>query len=128
MRSIIIFLSIIAIIGGCTAQVVSSKKLTESDYNKAFCNTILGNTEHILPDKTRVDCINDQYAIETDYANKWYEAIGQSLHYGLLTGKKPAIYLIQTEPIHKNHTERASNVIEHYKLPIKLFTANFSKE
>lgn len=49
--------------------------------------------EFRLWDDTRVDLLNDEYAIEVDYAHKWAEAIGQSLYYSNLTGKKPGIIL-----------------------------------
>jgi len=51
-------------------------------------------TEYILPDKTRVDIITDEYAIEVDFAQKWAEAVGQSLYYADITGLKPGIVLI----------------------------------
>lgn len=50
--------------------------------------------EYILADKTRVDCLTNEYAIEVDFAQKWAEAIGQSLYYAHMTGKKPAIGFI----------------------------------
>jgi len=45
-------------------------------------------------DHTRVDLLNDTYAIEADWSYKWAEAVGQSLYYAELTGKKPAIILL----------------------------------
>lgn len=47
-----------------------------------------------LWDRTRVDMINDKYAIEVDWAHKWAEGIGQSLYYAEVTGKKPALILL----------------------------------
>ena len=47
-----------------------------------------------LWDGTRVDLLNDEYAIEADWPQKWAEAIGQSLYYAELTGKKPGIILL----------------------------------
>lgn len=41
-----------------------------------------------------MDCLTDTYAIEFDFANKWAESIGQAIHYGLMSGKKPKIVLI----------------------------------
>ena len=66
----------------------------ESSYQHAYCSTHKGIEEYELPDKTRVDCLTDEYAIEFDFANKYYEAIGQALHYAILTGKKPKVVLI----------------------------------
>lgn len=55
-------------------------------------------TEVTLPDRTRVDLLNDRYAIEVDFARKWAEAVGQSLHYADATGKEPAIILLVRNP------------------------------
>ena len=52
--------------------------------------------EAVLWDMTRVDCLAKDYAVEFDFAKKWAEAIGQSLYYSKMTGKKPAIALIIT--------------------------------
>ena len=64
---------------------------SEADYVQENCS---GQIEVVLQDRTRVDCLTDTYAIEFDYCPKWAEAIGQSLHYALMTGKQPAIALI----------------------------------
>ncbi|MFH1027609.1 MAG: hypothetical protein V1791_06370 [Pseudomonadota bacterium] len=37
------------------------------------------------------------YAVEVEYAHKWAEAIGQSLYYSRMTGKKPGVVLIMRE-------------------------------
>lgn len=50
--------------------------------------------EFVLKDRTRVDCLTDEYAIEVDFAKKWAESIGQSLYYAHMTDKKPAVGLI----------------------------------
>lgn len=74
-----------------TINVNSNKKLTEKDYVNMYCT---GIKEYVLSDKTRVDCLTDEYAIEFDYAKKWAESIGQSLYYSKKTGKKPAVAII----------------------------------
>ena len=45
-------------------------------------------------DYSRVDMITETHAIEVDWSSKWAEAIGQSLYYAELTGKKPGIILL----------------------------------
>lgn len=67
---------------------------SESSYQHAYCSAHNGIEEYELQDKTRVDCLTDTHAIEFDFCNKAYEAVGQSLHYALMTGKKPKIVLI----------------------------------
>ena len=50
--------------------------------------------EVVMNDGTRCDILTATHAIEVDFAKKWAEAIGQSLHYALHTGKRPAVALI----------------------------------
>ncbi len=69
-------------------------KLNEKYYQTKFCNNLNGIIEFRLKDATRVDCLTDDYAIEVDWAKKWAEGIGQSLYYGLMTTRKPAVALI----------------------------------
>lgn len=66
----------------------------EKKYAAAWCTQAHGKTEFKLRDNTRVDCLTKNYAVEFDFADKWAEALGQALHYGRLTGEKPAIVLI----------------------------------
>lgn len=68
----------------------------ESYYVNQWCTPNFGRKEAVLWDMTRVDCLAKDYAIEFDFAKKWAEAIGQSLYYSKMTGKKPAIALILT--------------------------------
>ncbi len=42
----------------------------------------------------RADIVDDNYAIEVEFANKWKDAIGQSLWYGLQLERQPGIVLI----------------------------------
>jgi len=75
-----------------------------------LCSTSLGDERHeveriaekynlryevTLSDRTRVDLVSMHYAIEVDWAAKWAEAIGQSLFYAEMTGRKPGIVLIR---------------------------------
>lgn len=66
----------------------------EKVYQKVFCDHINGETEFVLQDKTRVDCLSNEYAIEVDFASKWHESIGQSLYYAIATNKKAGVLLI----------------------------------
>jgi hypothetical protein len=93
------------------------KKKTEDDYVNAYC---LGIVEHRLPDKTRVDCLTDTHAIEYDFARKWAEAVGQSLHYARMTNKQAGIVLIKKRGGQK-YVDRINAMITHYNLPITLW-------
>jgi hypothetical protein len=69
-------------------------KKNERYYQVKMCNKLRGKIEYRLPDKTRVDCLTREYAIEVDWAKKWAEGIGQALYYANITHKKPAVALI----------------------------------
>ena len=66
----------------------------EKVYQAQWCQANGGESEVRLADNSRVDCVLEDYAIEFDFANKWSEAIGQSLYYAYSLGKKAAIVLI----------------------------------
>lgn len=74
-----------------TTVVHAKRKMPEREYVSQHC---LGDIEFVLGDRTRIDCLTEKYAIEFDFAPKWAEALGQSLHYAYSTGRDPAIYLI----------------------------------
>ena len=66
----------------------------ERYYQTILCDALGGEMEVVLSDRTRVDCLTEEYAIEVDFAKKWAESVGQALYYAKITGKKPAIGLI----------------------------------
>lgn len=92
-------------------------KRDEKYYQTKMCNEFGGKTEYILFDKTRVDCLTDEYAIEVDFAKKWAEGIGQSLYYAEITKKKPAIALIVGEGDEK-YLNRIKTVAEKFDIKI----------
>jgi len=89
------------------AEFEQKDKYREADYVHAYCK---GIEEYVLPDRTRVDCLTDDYAIEFDWAKKWAESIGQSLYYAKMTGKKPAVALIIKSDAEKRYVERINKV------------------
>lgn len=90
-----LFLAIMSFSSSGSANKLESEKWYQE-------NTCQGKTEvfnRFNQDiSVRVDCLEDDYAIEYDFAKKWTEAVGQSLSYAMLLGKKPAIRLIITVP------------------------------
>ena len=66
----------------------------EKYYQNMYCAAYGGQTEYVLSDNTRVDCLTDTQAIEFGFVDHKYEDVGQSLYYALMTGKKPAIATI----------------------------------
>ncbi len=92
----------------------------ERFYQEKYC---MGDLEVRLADNTRIDCKTARHAIEYDFAKKWAEAIGQSLHYGRMSTKKPGIVLIVVTPSKDcKHVQRAKDNIKHFKLPIDIWT------
>lgn len=70
----------------------------EKAYQVKWCSTRQGITEYRLNDKTRIDCLLPDMAVEFDFANKWAECIGQALYYGQRTNRTPACVLIMENP------------------------------
>ncbi len=66
----------------------------EADYVAAWCTAQGGREEVRLSDGTRADCVLPRYAVEADFANKWYEGVGQAAHYAQLLQKRPGVLLI----------------------------------
>ncbi len=94
-------------------------KKNEKYYQTKMCQELGGKMEYILFDKTRVDCLTDEYAIEVDFAKKWAEAIGQSLYYAEITAKKPAIGFIVGEGDEK-YIKRVKTVADKFDIKIIL--------
>jgi len=80
-----------------------------------------GKAELLLPDATRCDLVTDTHAVEIDFADKWTEAIGQSLYYAFQTNKKPGIILIMEDKKDERHFLKVRSVIMNYNLPIEVF-------
>ncbi len=72
----------------------------------------------VLPDGTRCDCLTDTHAIEFDFGVGWAEAVGQGLHYSLLTERKAGIVLILETMKDRKYWMRLNTTIEHFNLPI----------
>jgi len=91
----------------------------ESWYQERWCKACGGQVEVVLPDRTRCDCLTDDYAIEVDFAEKWAEAIGQSLYYSFQTGKRAGIALILESESDRKNWIRLNSTIQHFNLQIK---------
>jgi hypothetical protein len=95
----------------------------EKEYQECWCSEAGGITEFVLSDRTRVDCLTNEYAIEFDFADKWAEAIGQSLYYAEMTGKKPGIVLITERVNDERYLKRLEFVAGIYNIKIWVMTA-----
>lgn len=95
----------------------------EESYQQAWCKAHNGIMEYENKDKTRVDCLTETHAVEFDFANKWHESIGQALHYGVMTGKKPMVVLILDEPeTQMVYYKRVKRIGKKYKFDVEYVT------
>lgn len=99
----------------------------EAAYQRAWCSANAGVLEYKNPDKTRIDCLTEDYAVEFDFATKWAESIGQALHYGLMTQKKPMAVLILESSEQYKYFERAKNIGDHYGITVDYVTKDILK-
>lgn len=91
----------------------------EKYYQDIWCKANNGISEVILNNRTRVDCLTEDLAVEIDFANKWAECIGQALHYGILTNKKPTCLLIMEDPVKdEKYLKRLKNVADRYYIEV----------
>ena len=109
------FMTISLLFSGCTKE----KKKNEKYYQTQLCNELGGVMEQSLLDRTRIDCLTDEYAIEVDFSKKWAESVGQSLYYAEMTEKKPAVGLIVRETKKdKRHMKRLRVLADKYDIKI----------
>lgn len=101
-------------------SVEARRHFKEKVYQRAWCESAGGTTEVVLPGHARVDCVTEEYAVEVDFASKWAEAVGQSLYYAIMTGKKPGILLIMEEGPDERHLKRLRVVAG--KLGVRVWT------
>ena len=99
----------------------------EKVYQEHFCKAYDGITEYRLKDKTRVDCLIKDYAIEVDFAQKWAESIGQSLYYASQTSRKPAVLLImEDKKKDQKYLDRLENVSKRHNINIWIIDKTFT--
>ena len=113
---IVTFISITGVLfAGCTKH----KKLNEKYYQTQLCNELGGVMEQSLLDRTRIDCLTDEYAIEVEFSKKWAESVGQSLYYAEMTGMKPGVGLIlRDSKKDKRHLKRLRVLAKKYDIKI----------
>lgn len=95
----------------------------EAEYQHAWCSMNDGIEEYENADYTRVDCLTPTHAVEFDFWHKWAESIGQALHYGYMTGKKPKVVLILENPKRQMcYYYRVKKLSEKYKFDVEYIT------
>ncbi len=102
-------------------------KHNEASYQEAWCKAHNGVMEYENKDKTRVDCLTEKHAVEFDFANKWAESIGQALHYGIMTGKKPMVVLILENEQQMKYYNRVKKVGDKYGITVEYVTNDILK-
>ena len=102
-----------------SGNVNAARNNKEQFYVEDWCQE--GSIEYHLNDGTRVDCLLPMFVVEADFADKWYEAIGQSLHYATQTGMMAAILLIVEEEKQYKYIVRALETIDYHDLSIAVF-------
>ena len=101
------------------ASLASAKNLHfEKFYQERWCKANGGETEVVLPDKTRLDCENKTHAVEVEFAQNWHGAIGQALWYAAQTGKRAGIVLILEKDGDDKYWIKLNVLISMYGLPI----------
>lgn len=83
----------------------------EREHQVAFCDHLSGQAEVVLEDRTRVDCLTDEYAYEVDFAKKWAESFGQAWHYSIMTGRRPGVLLIVEDMKDLKYLARLTNLV-----------------
>ncbi len=82
-RKIKLFLASMFIVFFSVSSIAGKRVNYEKYYLTGDC---IGKVEMTLKDDTRCDCVTESHAIEYDFADNWYEAVGQSLHYASQVG------------------------------------------
>lgn len=88
MRRLVLVLSLLLL------SVAPTSAESEREACKRLAPKYKAASEVVLSDGSRPDLVSDEYAFEVDWPSKWKEAVGQSLLYAMLTGKRPAIILL----------------------------------
>ena len=88
----------------------------ERYYQEKHCKHTI---EYVLPDRTRVDCLEPKYATEYDFAHKWAECIGQALYYSIKTNRKPKCVLIMRSD-EERYLKRLKTVADEYDIKIEI--------
>lgn len=103
------------------STAANANEYVERDYQAAWCAKNKGETEVVMSDRTRADCVTQTHALEFDFGRKWSEAIGQSLGYAIETNKRAGIVLIVESDKDNKHWIKLNSIIDYYDLPIDTF-------
>lgn len=116
----VLLVSILVLVG-CEKETAKPVRYREADYQQAWIDRRGGTEEVRMSDNTRADIVTDTHAIEVDFAEKWAESIGQSLHYARLKNLQAGVLLIIDEEDDSRYLERWQSVVDKHDLPIDLY-------
>ncbi|MBI9082119.1 MAG: hypothetical protein JEZ11_00895 [Desulfobacterales bacterium] len=105
---------LIALLVPAAAQ--ADRKHPKRWYQDRWCAKYFGENTVTVSDV--YDCLSEKYVIEFDYADRWYESIGEALHYAMQTGKRAGIVLIMEKEKDVKYWVKLNKTIGHYRLPI----------
>lgn len=111
-------LSFLLFIFSLSQYALAAHTYPEKYYQNLWCSKWHGKQEVRLYDGTRIDCETTNYVVEFDFAVKWAESVGQSLHYARVTGKKPAIILIIENNGDFKYYHRVKPLCEKYSIAL----------
>jgi hypothetical protein len=122
-RPLLFLLLALCLVIPAQAFAASPHAHPERWYQERWCAT-RGTMEVVMPDQSRVDCMNATHAVEFDFGKKWAESIGQALNYGAQSGKTPGIVLILEQPGDERYLRRVLRVREVYGLPLEVWAVD----
>lgn len=91
----------------------------ESTYTNRINTYFNGQREYPVTNG-RVDILTGQYAIEVERAEKWKNAIGQALWYGLQTNRKAGIVLLVLQPSEYKYFQMLNSTLQHRGIADKI--------
>ncbi len=122
MKKILLAAALILLLATSAA---AKHKHPERWYQDRWAAKHHGITEYRLADGKRVDILTDKYAIEVDFAHKFYEAVGQSLLYAARTNRLPGIILIIETKTDEKYIKNLQEIITYWHLPIHLWLIKY---
>jgi hypothetical protein len=102
-----------------TCNVYAKNKNPERFYQTNLCQPLAGEMEYVLDDKSRVDCLTYEYAIEVDFEKKAYECAAQAMYYAIKTDRKPACALIVRDK-NSSYVKRLKTLAIYYGIKVIL--------
>jgi hypothetical protein len=105
-----VFIVIVILLSVSTAQ--SGRLYPESSYQEVWCQRVGGQQGYLLSDKTYIDCLTDDFAVDFDFADQWAVAIGRALYSANQTGRNPGIALIFEDSQSSKYLFRLLKAIE----------------